>query len=123
MAGEGDPQSSDERSVLRWGGTGGILGGIVLLLGLAAQGICYEFDAAASLLLRTGVVVVGVAMLRAPASGRRLGGLPLALGAVAFVGGFIVGITSLFAALFVIPVFVVLPILLGWNVYKLSKSG
>ena len=92
------------------------------LLWQATQGIFYEFDTAAILLLSTSVVVLGVAMLRAPAFGRGLGGLTLALGAVAFVGGFIFGVTSLFAALFVIPVFVVLPILLGWNVYKLSKS-
>src|SRR5437764_15190683 len=32
MAGEGKPQSSDERSVLRWGGIAGILSGIVFLL-------------------------------------------------------------------------------------------
>src|SRR5438094_8759261 len=32
MAGEGNPQSSDERSVLRWGGIAGILSGIVFLL-------------------------------------------------------------------------------------------
>src|SRR5436309_2386138 len=96
--------------------------GHLALLWQATQGIFYEFDTAAILLLSTSVVVLGVAMLRAPAFGRGLGGLTLALGAVAFVGGFIFGVTSLFAALFVIPVFVVLPILLGWTVYKLSKS-
>jgi Domain of unknown function (DUF4386) len=92
------------------------------LIWQATQGMFNQFDTAAVLLLSTGFIVLGVAMIRAPAFGKGVGGLSVAFGAVAFVGGFIFGVTSVLAALLVVPVFIILPILLGWKVYNLSRS-
>jgi hypothetical protein len=87
----------------------------------ATQGMFYEFDTAAVLLLSTGIIVLGVAMLRAPAFGNGFGGLTMVLGAAALVGGFFFGVTSFLAALLVVPIYIVLPILLGWKLYRLSR--
>jgi len=92
------------------------------LIWQATQGMFNQLDTSAVLLLSTGFVVLGVAMIRAPGFGKAIGGLTMLFGALAFIGGFIFGVTSLMAALLVVPVFIILPILLGWKVYRLSKA-
>ena len=92
------------------------------LIWQATQGMFNQLDTSAVLLLSTGFTVLGVAMLRAPGFGKGVGGLTMVFGAVAFVGGFVFGVTSLLAAVLVVPVFIILPILLGWRVYSLSRS-
>ena len=92
------------------------------LIWQATQGMFNQLDTSAVLLLSTGFIVLGVAMLRAPGFGKAIGGLTMLFGALAFIGGFIFGVTSLLAALLVVPVFIILPILLGWKVYRLSKA-
>ena len=92
------------------------------LIWQATQGMFNQLDTSAVLLLSTGFIVLGAAMLRAPGFGKGVGGLSMAFGALAFVGGFVFGVTSIVAALLVVPVFIILPILLGWKVYILSRS-
>src|SRR2546427_185099 len=121
----------EDKSVLRWGGLAGMLGGIVfifvpvILFGFvppAPQGMFNQCDPSALILRSTGFIVLGVAMLRAPGFGKGVCGLALVLGALAFVGGFVLGVTSLLAALLVVPVFIILPSVLGWKLYSLSRS-
>jgi hypothetical protein len=89
----------------------------------ATQGMFYQFDTAAVLLLSTGFIVLGVAMFRAPAFGKGFGGLTVMLGATAVVGGFFFGVTSLLAALLIVPIYIILPILLGRKLYGLSRAA
>ena len=89
----------------------------------ATQGMFYQFDTAAVLLLSTGFIVLGVAMLKAPAFGKGFGGLTVVLGAAAVVGGFFFGVTSLLAALLIVPIYIILPILLGRKLYSLSRAA
>jgi len=93
------------------------------LIWQATQGIFYEFDTAAILVLSAGIIVLGVAMLKAPVFGKVLGGLSVVLGAIAFVGPFLVGVTSALAAVAFVPIFILLPILWGWKVYRASKAS
>jgi hypothetical protein len=91
------------------------------LLWQATQGIFFELDAAAILLLSVAMVVLGVAMLKAPNFGKRVGTLVSVLGGAALFVTAVFGVTSFLVALLLIPVFVVIPIALGWKVYSLSK--
>jgi hypothetical protein len=93
------------------------------LMWQATQGIFNELDTAAILLLPTGIIVLGVAMLSAPAFGKVLGWLSVVLGAAAVAGGFFFGTTSVVAAVVDIPIFILYPILLGWKVYSLSRAA
>ena len=88
----------------------------------ATQGMFNQFDTAAILLLPTGIMVLGVAMLRAPAFSKVYGWLSVVLGAAAVVVGFFFGTTSNVAAVVDVPIFIILPILLGWKVYSLSRT-
>ena len=87
----------------------------------ATQGMFNQFDTAAILLLSAGIIVLGVAMFRAPAFGKGFGGLSVVLGAATVVAISFFGVTSILSALLVLPIFVILPILLGWKVYSLSR--
>jgi hypothetical protein len=87
----------------------------------ATQGMFYELDTAAILLLSVGFIVLGVSMSRAPGFGARLGGLSVALGAASLAETCLFGVTSVLAVFLLIPVFIVLPIILGWKVYALSR--
>ena len=89
----------------------------------ATQAIFYELDAAAILLFSAGYFVVGVAMFRAPAFGKLVGVLSSALGAIALIVVSLSGVTSLSAAVLLIPMFIALPLILGWKVYRISKAA
>jgi hypothetical protein len=93
----------------------------LVMLWQATQGIFFELDAAAILLLSTGILILGVAMYRAPSFGRAVGGLSIVFGMAGLVVTTIFGITSFLAAFLLIPVFIALPIILGWKVYMASK--
>ena len=56
------------------------------LLWQATQGMFNEFDVAATLLLSTGLIVLGVAMFRAPTFGKVFGGLSMAIGVAQILG-------------------------------------
>ena len=95
----------------------------LVLLWQATQGIFYEFDAAAVLLFSSGILVLGVAMYRAPGFGRAVGGLSTAFGVAGLLVTPIFGITSSLVAFVLVPVFIVVPIMLGWKLYGLSKAS
>lgn len=87
----------------------------------ATQGMFNQFDAAATLLLSAGLVVLGVAMLEAPAFGKGIGWASAVIGAASVVTVSYFGVTSIASAILVVPIFVILPIILGRKVYRLSK--
>ena len=91
------------------------------LMWQATQGMFNELDTAAILLLSAGILVLGLAMLKAPGFGKRYGWLSIVLGVASVVAGFFFGTTSVVAAVVVVPIFILLPILWGWKVYRLSK--
>jgi len=98
----------------------------VVLLWQATQGITHTFFFVGSLFMTLCFIVLGVAMLRAPAFGRRFGGVSLALGVIGVVGVvaslFVPGETgvqlmgiAVFANIIFLPLF-------GWKVYRLSRG-
>ena len=91
------------------------------LLWQATQGIFFELDAAAALLLSVAMVVLGVAMIRAPDFGKRVGVMVSGLGGASLVVNSVFGITSFLMAILLIPIFVVIPIVLGLKVYRMSR--
>ena len=98
----------------------------VVLLWQATQGITHTFFFVGSLFMTICFIVLGAAMLRATAFGRRLGGASMILGVIGVVGVvaslFVTGefgIQVMGIAVFVNIIF--LP-LFGWKVYRLSRS-
>ena len=98
----------------------------VVLLWQATQGITNTFFFVGSLFMMMCFIVLGVAMLRAPAFGRRFGGVSIVLGVIGVVGVvaslFVTGETGM--QLMGIAVFsniIFLP-LFGWKVYSLSRG-
>ena len=92
------------------------------LIWQATQGMFNEFDVAATLLLSTGLIVLGVAMIRAPAFGKVFSGLSVAFGAAQIVGISSSSTNSVAYAPFALLAFLVFPVLFGWKLYSLSKK-
>jgi hypothetical protein len=99
---------------------------MVALLWQATQGITHTFFFVGSLFMVLCFIVLGVAMLRAPAFGRRFGGVSIVLAVIGIVGVvaslFVTGETgvqvmgiAVFANIIFLPLF-------GWKVYRLSRS-
>jgi hypothetical protein len=88
----------------------------------ATQGIFNETDTVGFLLLMVGLIVLGVAMLQAPAFGRGYGGVSVVVGAVGVVAIYVVGLESISFAPVVILTNVILPFLFGWKLYRLSRA-
>ena len=99
----------------------------VVLLWEATMGLTYTFFFVGALFMMIGFVVLGVAMLRAPAFGRRFGGVSIVLGVIGVVGVvaslFVPGSmgmqlmgVAVFANLIFLPFF-------GWKVYRLSSTA
>lgn len=89
----------------------------------ATQGMFFELDVAAGLLLSIGFIVLGIAMIQATGFGKRLGGLSVVLGALSLLGISLIpvlGEASIVAVL-AVPVYIVLPILWGMRLYRLSR--
>jgi hypothetical protein len=91
------------------------------LLWQATQGMFNQFDVAATLLLSTGLIVLGVAMFRATAFGRVFGGLSMAIGVAQIVGITFLSTNSAAYAPFALLAFLVFPVVFGLKVYRLSK--
>jgi hypothetical protein len=96
------------------------------LLWQATQGITNTFFFVGSLFLMLCFIILGVAMLSAPAFGRRFGGVSIAfgmIGVVAVVAGlFIAGDTGMqVIGIAVLTDIVFLP-LFGWKVYRMSRA-
>jgi hypothetical protein len=99
----------------------------VVILWQTTQGITNTFFFVGSLFMVMCFIVLGVAMLRAPAFGRRFGGVSIVLGLIGVVSVvaslFITGETGMqvmgiavFANLIFLPLF-------GWKLYSLSRGS
>jgi len=98
----------------------------VVLLWQATQGITHTFFFVGSLFMIMCFIVLGVAMLRAPAFGRRLGGVSIVLGVIGVVGVvaslFVSGETGMQLMGIVVFTNIIFLPLLGWKVYRLSRA-
>ncbi len=88
----------------------------------ATQGIFNETDTVGFLLMTIGLIVLGVAMLQAPAFGKGFGWASVVVGVVGVVAIYVVGLDSLSFVPIVILTSVILPLLFGWKVYSLSRT-
>jgi hypothetical protein len=99
----------------------------VALLWQVTQGITNTFFFVGSLFMVVCFIVLGIAMLRAPAFGRRFGGVSIVLGVIGVVGvvaslfvtgeiGIQVMGIAVFANIIFLPLF-------GWKVYRLARSS
>jgi hypothetical protein len=93
------------------------------LLWQATQGMFNQFDVAATLLLSTGLIVLGAAMFRTQAFGKVFGGLSAAIGAAQIVGISSLSTNSASYAPFALLAFLVFPIVFGWKLYRLSRAA
>jgi hypothetical protein len=94
----------------------------LVLMWQATQGIFNETDTAGFLLLMIGLIVLGVAMLQSPAFGKGFGVVSVVVGVVGVAAIYVVAVDSLAFAPVVILTNVILPILFGWKVYRLSRA-
>jgi Domain of unknown function (DUF4386) len=95
----------------------------LVLVSHAVQSVFNATDTVGGILLGTGYLLFGLAMYRSTIFGKKIGIATIILSIAALVGIGVVSIgmdnpNDLF---FVIPV-LVLPLLLGWKIYMLSKS-
>ncbi|HVH16263.1 MAG TPA: DUF4386 family protein [Candidatus Angelobacter sp.] len=93
----------------------------LLLMAQATQGMFNETDTIGFILMTVGFILLGLAMLKTPAFGRVFGGVSVVLGLAGIVGISVFAVNSSSFAIFGILMFIVLPILLGWKIYSLSK--
>lgn len=94
----------------------------LVLLWQATQGIFNETDTVGFVAMSLAFVVLGVGMLRTTGSGKGSGGVSVVLGAVGLAGIALFSVTSTTFAIFGIVVFVILPVLLGWKVFRQSRA-
>jgi streptogramin lyase len=80
-----------------------------------------EFDVAATLLLSTGLIVLGAALIRTPAFAKVFGGLSVAFGAAQIIGISLFSTNSTAYAPFALLAFLIFPIVFGSKLYRLSK--
>ncbi len=92
------------------------------LIWQTTQALFTEFDTAATILLTTGYVLLGVAMLGNPAFGRTFGVVTGVLGLAGLVGVYLLGVSSLLFAPLGLFVLIVLPALLGVKIYRLAGA-
>jgi len=93
------------------------------LMWQATQGIFNQLDVSATLLLSTGLVVLGIAMTRSSAFGKVFGGLSVVAGAAQLLGIALVSTNSTAYAPFALLAFLVFPIVFGWKLYRLSRAA
>jgi len=92
------------------------------LIWQATQGMFNEYDVAATILLSTGLIILGLAMFRTTNFGRVFGGLSMFIGAAQIVAINIVSTNSAAYAPFALLAFLIFPVLFGWKLYSLSKA-
>jgi hypothetical protein len=93
------------------------------LIWQATQGMFNQFDVAATLLLSTGLVILGVAMIRTPSFGKVFGGLSITFGAAEILGISLFPTNSAAYAPFAVLAFLIFPVLFGWKLYSLSRAA
>lgn len=95
----------------------------LVLLWQATQGIFNETDTVGFILMNTGFIVLGVAMLGVPAFGKVFGWVSVVLGVAGVVGISLFAVDSISFAPFGILAFIIFPLLFGWKVYRLSRAA
>ncbi len=93
------------------------------LLWQATQGMFNEFDVAATLLLSTALIVLGVVMFRSAAFGKVFGALSIAIGAAQLVGITLLSTNSASYAPFALLAFLVFPLVFGLKLFRLSRAA
>jgi len=93
------------------------------LIWQATQGMFNEFDVAATILLSTGLIILGVAMFWTPTFGRVFGGLSIVIGAAQIVAINIVSTNSAAYAPFALLAFLIFPVVFGWKLYSMSRAA
>ena len=86
------------------------------------QGLFSQYDTASFILLGLAFIVLGLAMIRTSTFGKSFGGISIFLGLAGLAGVYLLGITSNLFAPLGLGVLIILPFLLGWKVYTLSKQ-
>lgn len=94
----------------------------LVLLWQAAQASFNETDTVAFVLWNVGYIVLGLAMFKAPAFGKRFGGASVVLGVAGVVGISLFAVDSTSFAPFGILAFIVFPIIFGWKLYSQSRK-
>ncbi len=98
----------------------------VVLLWQTTRGITNTFFFVGSLFMTICFIILGVAMLTAPAFGRRFGGVSVVLGVIGVAGVvaslFIAGDTGMQVMGAGVFSNIIFPPLLGWKVYRLSRG-
>lgn len=94
----------------------------LILLWQVTQGVFSALLVTGLVIVPLGVIALGVAMLKAPAFGKGLGGVSVVLGVVGMVAAsaLLVDISSLIAIPGVFAL-IVFHLVLGWRVYILSR--
>ena len=72
--------------------------------------------------IKTGTIFLGIAMLRHPAFGRRFGLVSTVLALAALVGVYVLGVGSAFHAPLGLFALIVVPLIIGWKLYSLSRT-
>ena len=91
------------------------------LIWQTTQSIFYQLDTVAVIFQTMCYILLGMAMLRNPVFGKRLGGIVMVLAVAALAGLYLLGIDSLWYAPLGPFVLIFLPLLLGWKVFTLSR--
>ena len=94
----------------------------LVLLWQVTQGIFNALLATGLVFLPIGVLALGVAMFKAPAFGKGLGGLSVVLGAVGVVAASVLLVDVSPIAVVVVFALIVFHLVLGWKVYRLSRA-
>jgi hypothetical protein len=92
------------------------------LIWQTTEGIFMELDTAAITFQSAGSIVLGIAMIRNPAFGRRLGGITIVLSLASLAGLYLLGLDSILFVPLGLFGYIVVPLLLGWKLYSLSRA-
>ena len=93
----------------------------LVLMWQATQGMFNQFDVAATILLSTGLIVLGIAIFKTPTFGKFFAGLSIIIGAAQIVAVNIVSTNSAAYAPFALLAFLVFPVIFGTKLYRMSK--
>jgi hypothetical protein len=96
----------------------------LVFLWQATMGILEAMLVTGLLLVPIGLICLGVAMLRAPAFGKGLGGTSVVLGALGFGGASLMFVdpASALGPMFALFTLIIFHFVLGWKVYRLSRN-
>lgn len=95
----------------------------LVLLWQATQGIFNELDTVGFLVWMIGFIVLGVAMLGAPAFGKGFGAGSVVLGVAGISVISVFAVDSPSSALIAIVAFIIFPLLFGWKLYSMSRAA